>query len=650
MKLLPNDVIIDVETSCDLDISQVGTYKYCTHSSLRLLLVSFTVGTSDDVFTYDLTVEALPQQFIDVLNDPHYRKHAHNAVFEILVFQTTLGITIDVRQWYCSMVAVAFCGLPLGLEDSAIALNSKYKKLKQGTSLIKFFSCPTKEGGYNDPRMYPQKWEEYVIYNKYDVLTEKSNLEALPEIPEVFEEGSERSLWLLDFEINNVGIPVNVKLARNATAFCDKEDVDIYESAKGLGINNPNSRKQVIEFLQSRGIAITSLKADDYDTILTASEGDEIATAVIQAKQTLSLTSASKFQKFSDMEINGRIYGALQFYAAVRTGRWAGRGIQPQNMKRNEMPFESLELLRKFVLNGMYRETKMFFGDVKRNITELTRTIIEPKPDHVFLTTDFSAIEARVTAWIAEEQWRIDVFNTHGKIYEASASQMFKVPMESITKGSMERMKGKYAELALGFGGWVDAFKRFGAEKFMSENEMRETAVKWREASPNVVKMWSDTYECALCAIRDNVAYTTKYGAKYELLTTDEGRKWLTCKLPSGRRLFYYEPELCASRGKLAFKYRRSANEQDTWYGIMVENVVQALARDLLAYKMLQLRIRNIIVPTFHVHDEIIIEVHKDDAQKYKKILDDIMSEEVPWAKGLPLKGDTSILPFYMKE
>lgn len=656
MKLTKNDIIIDVETRCELNISTVGTYKYVMHPSFKLLLLSFCLGDSDETYTYHLGLgETLPEEFIHALFDVSYRKHAHNVVFEYLAISRHLCRPLDVSQWYCSMAAVAFCGLPLGLEDAANTLQSDYRKMTTGSELIEFFSVPRKDKKFNDPLEHPDRFHDFARYNKWDVLTEKANLEALPELPEIFEAGDERDLWLLDFEINLNGIPINVELAKKADFLCSREDDDLIEELRNVPdlscIKNPNSQKQVATFLKDRGYSVSTMQAQDYEKYLEQVRGDEIATLLLNAKRTLSLSSASKFGKFVDTEINGRIYFALQYYGAVRTGRWGGRGAQPQNLKRNEMPFEQLCLLRELAMRGDYGSIKMYFCSVKEPITELGRTVVEPIKDHVFTPTDFSAIEARMTAWIAKEEWRLEVFRTHGKIYEASAAMMFKVPIESIKKGSNERMKGKYAELALGFGGWKDAFYRFGAQKYMTDTEMLATAKSWREASPNIVKMWRNVEECAVSAVRDfGVPYTTSFGVVFQGIYVGN-RTWLTCKLLSGRRLMYYEPKLVISKkDTLTFSYRRLASEQYTWYGMIVENIVQAMSRDLLREKMLYLKRTYGLVPVMHVHDEIVPMVHKSLAEDSKRILDEVMAMPVSWAQGLPLKGDTSILNFYMKE
>jgi len=654
MELTHRDVILDVETYSECDIALAGTYKYAMHPSTQLLLLAYTIGASDDVHLIDVATDgigAIPQYLIDVLSNPDYRKHAHNAMFEILILHKTLGLPIEPAQWYCSMACVAFCGLPLGLDESTRTLDHSHKKMQTGSALIKKFSCPNKSGTRNLPHEYPSDWQEFKRYNIEDVKAEQHNLMCLPELPEIFDEGTERDMWVMDMYINLIGVGVNVKLARNADLMCEREDQELIDSVKYLGIDNVNSRKQLLEFLASRGYVFPSLKADDYDAYLDVAKDDEIVTTVLNVKKNLSLTSASKFKKFVDTETNGRIFGTLQYYGANRTGRWSGRGAQPQNLKRNDMPLDELRLLRTLVLQGHYEEVKYYFGDVKANIVELCRTVVEPANGNVFLATDFSAIEARVTAWIAGEQWRIDVFNTHGKIYEASAAMMFKLRIEDIKKGSLERIKGKYAELALGFGGWVGAFKRFGADKFMSDREILDTAKAWRQANPNIVAMWSDVHENAVSAVRDfGTPYTTKFGVTYQGIEY-KGRRWLQCFLLSGRRLMYYDPKLIvSSRNEVTFSYRRMANEQETWFGIMVENVVQAISRDLLVEKMVRLWKATGVLPVLHVHDEILIEQPVQDAQTWKQRLDALMGEEITWAKGLPLKGDTSILEFYMKE
>lgn len=656
MFLTERDIIIDVETRCDADIKTEGAFRYCWHPTFQVVLISCMFGNAENgvenVYTFDvINGEQAPQWFVDILFDPRFRKHAHNAVFEILSLQRYFNCQLDVSQWYCSMACVAFCGLPLGLEDSANALNHKWKKKTTGTALINKFSKPRKDGIYNDPRNYPQEWATFIEYNKFDVLAEKANLECLPEIPELFNDGKERKMWLLDFAINYAGVGINVQLAKNADKLCEMEDAEMLRDFKVDGLNNPNSNKQVLEFLRARGYQCETLRADDYDKYLTMAEKDEIVKSVLEIKKNLSLTSATKFKKFIDTEIGGRIYGTLQYYGANRTGRWGGRGAQPQNLKRNDMPFEELSLLRQLVLNGDYEGVKMLFGSVKANIVELCRTVVEPAAGNVFESTDFSAIEARVTAWIANEKWRLDVFRSHGKIYEASAAMMFKKKVEDIKKGSMERMKGKYAELALGFSGWVGAFKRFGADKFMTEEEMKDVANLWRKSSPKVVELWTNIETAALSAVKDfGEPYETSFGAVYQGIEYND-RKWLTCKLPSGRRLFYYDPQLkISSRNTYTFSYRRNANEQDTWRGILTENVVQAIARDLLVEKLIYVYDNYGVLPVLHVHDELVYEFPDQYKNEWKQVLDNVMSMEIDWAKGLPLKGDTSILPFYMKE
>lgn len=662
MKLSYYDVIIDVETKCDIPIS-VGTYKYCKHPSLKVLLISLTFGDRENklenVITIDLTKEELPDWFEKLLFDKNFRKHAHHAIFEMLCCSSLLGIDMDATQWYCSMACVAFCTLPLKLEESANLLMHDQRKLTTGNDLIKEFSIPTiMDVGngklvyiYTSPESEPVKWQKFIVYNKQDVLAEKKNLECLPEIPELFEEGIERDMWILDYLINSNGVSVNVDLAKKAEAMCEREDEEMLANIQGVGIDNMNSRDKVLKWLKARGVECTTLRAEDYDRYLTSVEHDEIARCVLETKKNLSLSSATKFTKFVETEINGKIFGSLQYYAAVRTGRWGGRGAQPQNLKKNDLPFTLLSLLRKLVLKEDYTGVKMFFGNVKESVTELCRTVVQPKEGNIFLPSDFSAIEARVTAYIAKEEWRLEVFRTHGKIYEASAAMMFKKNIEDIKKGSIERQKGKYAELALGFSGWVGAFKKFGADKFMTEPEMLDTAQKWRQASPNVVALWSNIEECAVNAVRfPDKSFETSFGAVYKVEEVD-GRKWLTCKLPSGRRIMYFSPKLIAGRnGNYAISYKRLAKESDTWRGSLTENIVQAIARDLLVYKMVYLWKMYGIVPVLHVHDEIVYEFPKEEAEDWKFIIDTVMAMEVPWAKGLPLKGDTSVLPFYMKD
>lgn len=680
MILTERDVIIDVETRNKQELTgkkAVGTYKYVYDSSCELVLLSFTYGNLPNepeyIYTYDLTKgDVIPQWFIDILSNPYYIKHAHNVAFEIGVLHNTLGVEPRIEQWIDDMALVAFCGLPLGLKDSSGTLGHKWGKLTYGDSLVKHYCTLNKNGVYNDqtsvckvyetdPTTGKKKrepiylgWEHFVWYNKVDVLAEKENILSLPECPELTQEGIERDTFIMDYYINSRGLYINEDLARKADMLCDREDQEMIENFRlnypDVKIKNPNSGDEVKKWLKERGYNVDKLTKDDYEPYLKMTERDEISQIVLNVKKNLSLTSATKFEKFLLTAIGNRIYGTLQYYAANRTGRWGGRGAQPQNLKRNDMDFELLEFLRNCVLRGDYTTIKQVFGSVKENIIELGRTVIEPDKDHVFMPSDFSAIEARVTAWLAGEQWRLDVFNTHGKIYEASASMMFKVPLESIKKGSIERLKGKYAELALGFSGWVGAFYRFGADKFMTESEMTETANAWRKTNKHIVAMWDDIEDTAVRAVTDfGNPYSTKFGVIYQGVEYN-GRYWLTCKLLSGRRLFYYNPRLIKGRGgKQSITYRRNANDQDTWRGMLTENVVQAIARDLLVYKMWYIWKVYGLLPHLHVHDELVYQFHKDVAEQWKPILNGIMAMEVDWAKGLPLKGDTSIIPFYMK-
>lgn len=657
MRLTEYDIIIDVETRCDLDIKNVGVYKYCAHESFKVLLVSCMLGNAENnkskVWTWDLTIETLPQWFYKVLISERYRKHAHNAVFEILSLQRYFNYIFtdtEIAQWFCSMACVAFCGLPLGLEDSANALGHDQRKQVTGTALINKFSVKNKKGGYDSPTDYPNEWEKFISYNKQDVLTEKKNLECLPDLPEIFEPGRERTIWLLDFKINSTGVNIDVRLAENCNSLCYRNDLENLESIKHVGIDNVNSRKQVLEFLNANGIYCNSLKAEDYDKYISLDACNEITKKVLEVKKNLALTSSTKFKKFIDTELNGKIYGTLQYYGAVRTGRWGGRGAQPQNLKRNTLSIEPLTALRYYASKNDYNSIKSYFGNVKESVTELCRTIVVPEKEKVFLSSDFSAVEARVTAWIADETWRLEVFRTHGKIYEASAAMMFKKNISEITKGSVERFKGKAAELGLGFGGWTGALKRMGMDGNMTEDEMVILCKLWREKSPGIVKMWEDVQIKALSAVkRKGESFTTNFGAVYKIEETESGNTWLTCKLPSGRRIMYYEPKLVNSRGETGFTYRKGLGEQNTWSGILVENIVQAIARDLLVEKILYLWKNHGMLPVLHVHDELIyevLEVYKDETLS---VLNNAMSLEIEWAKGLPLRGDTDILPFYMK-
>ncbi len=590
------------------------------------------------------------------MQDPEVEKHAHNANFERNCFKA-IGIDVPIDQWYCSAIKAGYCGFPLGLAMVSEAMKLEEKgKLSTGKALIRFFSCPIKPTDKNGMRTrnFPihdlEKWEEYKRYCINDVEAEREIGERLKgyEIP-----AFERELYILDQQINDRGILVDLSMAENALAINAENVVKVIEKLNTLtGLQNGKSSAQLSKWL-------SDAMQKDIKSVAKKSIAEFLDAApehVLEALKLRGEATKTSIKKYASMLAcacdDQRARGLFQFYGANRTGRWAGRLIQLQNLVRNHL--ENLEMARTITASGDYDLLSMLYDDISSVLSQLIRTAFIAKPGHTFPVADFSAIEARVIAWLANEKWRLDVFNTHGKIYEASAAMMFGVPIEQVTKGSEYRAKGKIAELALGYQGALGALKKMGGEEEgLSDIEMETIVKKWRAKSPCIVALWTAVENAAIRAIKTKKLVVLD---QYRKLAFEYDGKALTIQLPSGRKLFYQTPELSVNKwGRESIKYKGVDQITKKWWwvdsygGKFVENIVQAIARDLLAYSMIELDKQGFKI-VMHVHDEVVCEQHEDSAEVLLMSMCDIMGQEVPWAKGLPLKADGYITPFYKKD
>jgi len=653
---MPKKLHIDIETYSSVDLRESGAYKYMESLDFEILIVAYALD-HEDVKVIDLAQgEELPEDFLKNLQDPNIEKHAHNATFERNAFRV-YGYDVPIDQWRCTSVKAAYCGLPLGLDMVSQALDFGEKaKDATGKALIKFFSMPitpTKSNGMrsrNFPSDDPEKWEQYKEYCRQDVVAERHIDDTLInyKIPKF-----ESDMYILDQKINDRGILVDLNLARNAALIDQKFSSGVREKVREItGIENPNSPAQLKDWLSSQlQEEVTTLAKENVDVMLSKVEAGPVS-EVLKYRKKLGKTSTKKY--ISMINCAGedcRIRGLFQFYGANRTGRWAGRLVQVQNLPQNHL--KDLEQARELIASGDYDLINMIYDNIPKILSELIRTAFIAKPGHTFAVSDFSAIEARVLSWLAGESWREEVFRGHGKIYEASASMMFGVPLESVTKGSDLRQKGKTAELALGYQGAIGAMKQMGGERMgLSDSEMNTIVRKWRKANPSIVELWYDMDRCAKRAVRTKKRIVSRFkGIEFKYDGTA-----LTIKLPSGKKLYYWKPTFRENRfgnESLVFKGVDQKIKKwgyiDTYGGKLVENIVQAISRDLLAYSLLKLDQAGMNI-VMHVHDEAVVETPWYQAEETLDKMNQIMGEDVPWAEGLPLGADGYITPFYKKD
>lgn len=658
---MAKNLFIDIETYSSVDIKESGAYKYIESPDFEILIVGYALDNGP-VNIIDLAQgEEIPEEFEEALFDSECVKVAHNAVFERLSFKR-VGYNIPAEQWYCTSVKSAYCGLPLSLDGVSKALNLTDKKLDTGKALIKYFSCPCKPTRINGmrtrnyPKHAPEKWEMYKEYNKYDVLAEREIFKRLEAyiIPDI-----ERKMYVLDQNINDRGILVDMELAESAIAVDNEYTSILTQHAQQLtGLENPNSPTQIRQWIEKiTGHEVASLSKEIMPDLIKEFADYPDVIELLNIRKKLSKTSIKKYYAMLNCAMKDhRVRGTFQFYGANRTGRWAGRLLQLQNLSKNHI--SHIEVPREMIRARDWDSVEMIYDDVADILSQLVRTALIAPENKVFSVADFSAIEARVISWLANEKWRLDVFKGDGKIYEATGAKMFNVPISSITKGSVLRDKSKISELALGYEGSLGALKRMGGERMgLSDTEMMSLVRKWRSANPAIVDMWKEIDEASKEAVR----YQRQVSCTCRNIIFDCDGKFMTIQLPSGRKLFYYGPRFKdkkIGRSTMSTKVlcyqgvvqeTKQWGEIDTYGGKLTENIVQAIARDLLGNSMLNLE-NNKYYPVCHIHDECLVEVPKENAQEHYKKMVSIMEMTPEWAIDFPLKADGYTTPFYLKD
>lgn len=653
-----NHLAIDIETFSSRDLKKCGVYAYTEAPDFEILLFGYSVD-GGPVQVVDMTFDALPVEIVEALRDPAVTKSAHNAAFERVCIARYFGEPnlADPEVWSCTMVKAAMVGLPLALDHVAEILSIP-GKLREGRELIKHFCVPCKPTKANGGRVRntketdPEKWEKFKAYCARDVEIELEISKRLKffTIPE-----KERRLWMLDQKINDRGILCDLDLVDRAIALdAENNESLIHEAIQITGLENPKSVAQLKKWLEdAEDIEIDKLDKDAVPELLKTVQSED-SRRVLEIRQQLSKSSVKKYTAMKASACaDGRIRGTEQYYGANRTGRWAGRIVQVQNLPKTTLP--DLDLARQAVMKYDLDWLRLMYGSAGELLSQLVRTAFVAPPGHTLLAADFSAIEARVLAWLAKETWRMDVFKTHGKIYEASAAAMFKVPIESVGKGSELRSKGKIGDLALGYQGGVGAMIVMGALKMgLSEDELPGIVTMWRAANKKIVDLWGTVDAQVFQVVRGE----RKHGDLGRGATCEMFHKNLVITLPSGRPLYYINAHTGQNRfGNESVCYwgmnqtTKKWEKVETYGGKLVENIVQAIARDCLAEAMLAMieRIYSGCI-VFHVHDEIVLEVPDNLASEAEKDIQAAMSEPISWAPGLDLKAETFVTKYYKKD
>ena len=682
---------IDLETYSSEPIAKSGLYRYAMNEAFQILLLAYAVDDGP-VMCIDLAQgEAIPQWLINDLFDEKVIKVAHNATFERVCLSVHLwqtgsrqkGSFLPADSWYCTMVQASRCGLPMSLKEAGAALGLEQQKMTEGKALIKLFCTPKdkkadgifQEGDRNLPEDFPEEWKTFKAYCIRDVDVERDidrDLSWLT-VP-----SWERQLYAADQRINDRGVLVDVDLARQACRIGAIITARLTEEAMRLtGLNNPNSVSQLKDWFSAQlGIDVDTLSKKDLPEFRKITS-DKRVLRVLDIRAQLGKSSNAKYEAMLDCVCeDDRVRGLLQFYGA-RTGRWAGRLVQLQNLPQNHIP--DLGFAREALKDGDMEMLELGYKSVPDTLSQLIRTAFIPRDGWIFAVCDFSAIEARVLAWLAGEQWVLDVFRSGGDIYCATASQMFHKPVEKHGVNSELRQKGKIAVLALGYGGGVGALDAMGGQKLgMTEQEEKDTVDRWRSANPNIVRFWSAVEKAALTVIQ-GFQKTARLGVRIPItqeekearMTASGGREvrdysvrgsylefsmqngWLVCRLPSGRKITWPEAQVTVNRfGSESVRYKGTNQKTNKWGwletfgGKLVENITQAVARDCLAHVILQLEAASIRT-VFHVHDEVVCEVPSKD---YLSRIEYCFSHGPEWAEGLPLKGAGYTCPYYFKD
>ena len=651
---------IDIETRSSADIGKTGAYRYAQDDDFEILLIAYKYNDEEKVIIDIKQGEVVPEYFVSWLTDKNIIKHAYNAAFEWYCFSQA-GLRTPIDQWQCDMIHGLYCGYPGGLAKigDAIGLSEDKKKMSVGKALIRYFCVPqraTKKNGgrkYNDPKHDPEKWALFKEYCLQDVETEwqiETRLSLYP-VPE-----SEWHQWRMDVLMNAYGVRADVPVIKGALAINAQVTERLTREAMLLThLENPNSTSQLLVWLSDHGVDTPNLQKETVKELLKCNLSDDVR-RVLEIRQQLGKTSIKKYVAMETALCRDeRIRGLTQFYGANRTGRWAGRLVQLQNLPRNYL--KTLNFARDLTKKANTEMLEIVYGDVQDTLSQLIRTAFIPSEERKFVVADFSAIEARVIAWLAGEEWVNEVFATHGKIYEATASQMFHVPIEKIKKGHPEyslRQKGKVATLALGYQGGVNALIAMGALKMgLDESELPDIVGRWRQANPRIRDLWGKVENAAITAYRtaqpqaiNNLIFSMESDLIY-------GQTFLTVRLPSGRKLYYPKPFLQVNdlgRDALHFYGTNQTTGKwgivSTYGGKLTENIVQAVARDCLAVTLDRINRLGFQV-VFHVHDEVIVDAPMDLSVD---TICDLMAEPIPWAPGLILKGAGFESQYYMKD
>lgn len=651
---------IDIETYSSVDLAKAGVYAYTEAPDFDILLIGYKYDDEDEVHVIDTLAvdrdfdEEL-YEFRQALTDPSIVKTAFNANFERTCLAKWTGAAMPPEEWRCTMIKALTMGLPGNLADVGMALGLPEDKLKdpQGKALIQFFSkpCkPTRTNGQrtrNLPAHDPEKWKLFIAYNRQDVVTEQEILKRLAvyKIPD-----AEQALWSLDQHMNDNGVKLDIPMVEKIVEYDTQRRQELQEEAQTItGLSNPNSLAQLKKWLASQGVKMASVTKD---TIAEALAGDlpENVRRMLEIRTALGKTSVAKYSTMLTAVCQDhRLRGILQFYGANRSGRWAGRLVQTHNLAKNSLP--DLDLARELAAAGDFDTMQTLFGETAFVFSELIRTAFIPSDDCRFVVSDFAAIEARVISWISGEEWRLEAFRAGKDIYCETASQMYKVPVVKHGENGHLRQKGKVAELACGYQGGIGAMKRMDKGGTIPEEELQAVVDAWRAANPKIPKLWRTCELAAKTAIEEHRTVRIAHGIAFSYINGN-----LFIKLPSGRKLCYWDTRLKLDprdgRDHIVYmgvnQETKQWGETETYGGKLVENIVQATARDCLAVAMTRVSELGYRI-VMHVHDEMIVDVPNEDT-KAPAVINDIMSQPIDWAPGLPLKGDTYETPFYKKD
>lgn len=658
---------IDLETYSDVNLKKAGLYRYVQSPAFEILLFAYSFDGAPTQVIDMAQGEETPLEVIHALTDPQCLKHAYNAVFEWYCLSKYMGAQLPPSQWRDTMLHGLYAGYTAGLDATgrALGISEDKQKLTTGKALIRYFCVPCKatkaNGGRtrNYPHHDPEKWELFKTYNGQDVVAEmeiERRLSVFP-VPDFVQKQ-----WETDLLINARGVAVDMDFCEGALELGETIRTQLTDEAVQLsGLQNPNSVKQLARWLSAEtGDDITTLRKETIKELLGRDNADHVQ-RMLEIRQELGKTSTKKYDAIEAAVCDdGRVRGLLQFYGANRTGRWAGRLVQVQNLPRTYT--EPLEFARELVKGRKLDALRTVYGSPNDTLSQLIRTAFVAAPGNVLIDADFSAIEARVISWLADEEWRLEVFRTHGKIYEASASQMFGVPLERIKKGNPEyslRQRGKVAELALGYQGGVPAMRQMDTGKLLADlpdEEIKDIVDKWRNTNPKIRNLWYSFNDAAIRVIQNGGSLRVRCCTFARECDCIRGTTCMTISLPSGRKLYYVEPAVGENRwGGPSITYM-GVNDKNKWGrietygGKLVENVVQAIARDCLAQAIEHLEAAGLPV-VFHIHDEVVIDTAAFDANDamLDKVVK-IMSTPIPWAEGLPLGADGWVGAFFKKD